>query len=81
MIIESTEGGVLIESGNTLEEVKKKYPNAVESVVAAWNISHVYYEKEWGVNQIATSYYTDPTGKQWTRDRILKFHHESSSNH
>jgi hypothetical protein len=42
-----------------LDVVRERYPKAVESVVAAFGVSHIYYKEEWGVDEIATLYYTN----------------------
>ncbi len=65
-----------------LDIVRKKYPNAVESVVAAFGISHVYYKEEWGVDQIATLKYTKIPDQGSIIGVKLKLEfHESSSSH
>ena len=42
-----------------IDVVRGRYPKAVASVVAAFGISHIYYKEEWGVDEVATLYYTN----------------------
>lgn len=42
-----------------IDVVREKYPEAVQSVVAAFGIAYVYYKEVWGIDQVATLYYTN----------------------